>query len=452
MAEGTVKPWEMDFGGSHQGKKPWEMEYAGAPARTEPKPPPPLSDGLSMPRQMLQNNVGLGEAALNMGTSMVAKPASDVAGLAAVVRDMFSKKPGGDPQGFQRDVQERMTYEPRTPTGKTMAQYNPIALLARLFGAAGDKAESTVAPPETSGPARAALGSGVKEAVQQLPAFLGAKAPAAVDAAAGGMKNTARGVMTSALKPELRKQQQTMPGTNMTKAEAGVDTLLNEGVNVSKGGAEKLQGRIEVLNDKIKKLIDSSPAAIDKQTVGYYAQSAIDKFSKQVDKAKDVKAIQDVWDRFLADVSIPDKIPVKSAQDLKQGTNRALGEKSFGELQGAEKEANKQLARGLKEEIARAVPQVRKLNAEESQLLNALSLVERRALMEANKNPAGLGWLTTSPEKFAAYMADRSGLFKSLLARMINTGAEVLPPLGGPATVGAGVAASQDRQLAQPPR
>jgi hypothetical protein len=42
-------------------------------------------------------------------------------------------------------------------------------------------------------------------------------------------------------------------------------------------------------------------------------------------------------------------------------------------------------------------------------------------LLEANKNPVGLAALAINhPSAFAAFMADRSALFKSLVARTMN--------------------------------
>ncbi len=60
-------------------------------------------------------------------------------------------------------------------------------------------------------------------------------------------------------------------------------------------------------------------------------------------------------------------------------------------------------------------------------MLGALNLAERRALMELNKNPAGLSLLAKNPEAAMGFLADRSGLFKSLAARMIYQGQEQIP-------------------------
>src|SRR3990167_10396587 len=102
---------------------------------------------------------------------------------------------------------------------------------------------------------------------------------------------------------------------------------------------------------------------------------------------------------------------------MKQGTYKAIGGKNYGELKGAETEAQKALARGVKEEISSAVPNVAALNKREGNLLNALSVAERRALMDANKNPLGLGVL--NPATLALWLWDRSGWAKAMTARML---------------------------------
>ena len=81
------------------------------------------------------------------------------------------------------------------------------------------------------------------------------------------------------------------------------------------------------------------------------------------------------------------------------------------------------------------------MNAEESKMLNALNVAERRVLIDANKNPMGLSLLAGNPQKIAAFMADRSPLFKSLAARMLNRTAQAAPGLGGASGAAGGAAA-----------
>lgn len=429
----SAKPVDADNGGFDLASaKPVGSPPQGAAADADAETPGRLDRAKGAYREALG---AVGEPIAAMGSSMLAKPVSDIAGLGAIPLHAMGAI-ATDPTEVKRKVQEGMTYEPRTEAGKAVTKYNPLALIGRAVGAGAESAGRAVAGDDP-GPVRAALGHATTEGLEQLPAFAGLKAPAGAAAVGSGLKTAARDTMQSALKPTLAAQR-------TGKAAAGIDTLLDEGINVTRGGAEKLQTRISALNDSIAERIENSPATIDKIAVAERLRPVIDKFAKQVNMLDDVRAIQKAYEEFMDHPLLAgDKIPVKTAQELKQGTYRALGDKAYGELKSSSIEAQKALARGLKEEIADAVPDVRKLNADESKLLNGLSLVERRVLMEANKNPVGLGWLTTSPTKFAAYMADRSGLFKSLVARMLNTASEAMPSIGAMGPVGGMVTANQ---------
>ncbi len=446
------KPYVTNFSGSpqkvadlerraasiHQQEHPATSADSGAPWEdfTQPAPTP------EPPRSSFRRNIlgGAVEPVLAVASGAIAKPASDIAGLSLLVMDGLRRMgvPGiseKDPLAFKQDVQRSLTYDPRTAAGQAVMA--PLGAIGKAVDWAAEGVRNLVAPPDTSGPVREAVGRGVEEAVKQAPMFIGMKVPGAAAATEAGLKSGAREMMQSALKPPLKALQ-------TGKAARAIDTLLDEGINVTGGGADTLRGRIDVLNNNIAQRIANSPAIIDKYAASSQMQGLLNKFTKQVSPLSDVAAIQKAWDEFLAHPMMqgPYGVPVQTAQELKQGTYRALGDKSYGELKGAEIEAQKTLARGLKEEIAKAVPEVRPLNAEESTLLNALSLVERRVLISANKNPIGLGFLTLNPKNFAAYMADRSELFKSLVARMLNTGSKAVPgmEIAGPA---GGIAATE---------
>jgi urease gamma subunit len=266
--------------------------------------------------------------------------------------------------------------------------------------------------------------------------FLGARANSV---AASGLRSGAQDLMHSALKPSS-----TM---SLADSNAAVNTLLNEGINVSRGGADKLRGRIDVLNQGIKDAIGNSDATVSRDAVASRLNPVEQQASLQVNPAADVAAIQSAREQFLNHPLATSQIPVGLAQDMKQGTYRALGDQAYGQITGASKTAQKALARGLKEEIANAVPEVSPLNARESQLLTALDPLEHRVMIELNRNPAGLSWLAHSPGKFAAFMADKSGLFKSLVARMMNTSASAFdgaPVSGIAVSQGAGLLPRQD--------
>jgi hypothetical protein len=256
-------------------------------------------------------------------------------------------------------------------------------------------------------------------------------------------KTAAPWLMGSALKPSAR-------AVKSGDARAAIQTLLDEGINANKGGAVKLDKMATALDEQITNKIAQSSATVGKNEIAAYLDDVTGRFKLQVDPASDLAAIRGVRERFMNNESLPkvtpakttasailddagrpftqeipasgtDRIPVQLAQDIKRGTYRALGDKAYGELKGAEIEAQKALARGAKDEIGRAVPDVVPLNARESALLNAKKLVEHRAAVDANKNPIGLGALPSTGARTVAFLADRSALVKSLLARALNS-------------------------------
>lgn len=228
-----------------------------------------------------------------------------------------------------------------------------------------------------------------------------------------GARSVAERLMQSAIKPTI-KQLQT------GDAATAVKTLLDYGISPTMAGVEQLRNLIGGLNSQIADKIANSTATIDKAAVINRLSDVKKMFGSQVSPTADLGAIQNVADDFMAHPIYPGSdLTVQAAQLLKQGTYKTLAKK-YGQMGGAETEAQKGLARGLKEEIASAVPDVESLNATESSLITTLNVAERRALMELNKNPMGLASLASSPAAWGAFMADRSAVFKALAARMVN--------------------------------
>lgn len=248
-------------------------------------------------------------------------------------------------------------------------------------------------------------------------AGIGMVAPGAIAAAGKAGDLTSRGLdavsrklMNSALKPTIEMHRK-------GEAARAVQTMLDEGLNATKGGVEKLNVLVDDINAAIKRAIGGSQATVDKGRVLDKLDDTRAAFMKDVSPASALNQIDDVAHGFRNHpVAQGNNIPVQLAQDLKTGTYRTL-KKSYGEMKGAETEARKALARGLKDEIAAAVPEVAGLNAKEAALLNALKVAERRALMDANKNPVGLGPLAPNTGMLLAFLADRSAALKSLAAR-----------------------------------
>jgi hypothetical protein len=280
----------------------------------------------------------------------------------------------------------------------------PAWAVRALGGAATGAASTALVEPESAG-----TGAVVGAAFPMAAKVSGE----AGDLVRWGTHAAGKRLMQSAIKPTI-KQLQT------GDADVAIETLLKYGINPTEKGVEKLRSLVDATNSQIEGKIAGSTAQIDKNTVLGALGQTRQKFGAQVAPAGDLNAIQGVADQFMQHPGFPGQtIPAQDAQKLKQGTYKILNGK-YGQLGSAETEAQKALARGLKEEIGKAVPGVNALNAEESKLLKALTVSERRSLMELNKNPMGLAALAVSPSSWALFMADKSAAFKSVAARLVN--------------------------------
>lgn len=279
-----------------------------------------------------------------------------------------------------------------------------------------DKA-AKVLPPD----AAAAAGYATNVATQVAPAVLTGQGAQRV--LAPTMQSMAQRVMQMATKPTYEMHR-------TGQAARAIDTMLEEGINPTAGGVEKLRGMIDDLNTEIKTRIANSDATVYRGAVEKTLGDLLDRVKNQVNPNADMSAIRRAWSEFRNHPLLENpNIPVQLAQDMKKGTYQSLGSKPYGELQGASIEAQKQLARGLKEEIAKAVPEVGPLNARESALLNAKEVAERRSLMGGNNQILGLGML--NPFMLPLWLAERSPTLGGWMARGLHSGQQVLPNIGG---------------------
>jgi len=392
------------------------------------------------------------EPIMSMASSMIAKPVSEIAGLAAMGYEMAT---GGENAqnipGFQRSVQSALTYEPKTEAGKS--EFNPLNVIPMAIGKGIQAITPEKAAPGEAATLSGALRNVASEAVPQALAIAGAKyAPKAAAPAkkvAKVLRNTAEGLMKSALKP-------TAKDLISGKAAQAIDTMLEKNIPATPKGIEQIRNRIDELNDQIRTAIANSPERIETAKMARPVVEKLREFRNQVNERSDTAAIKKSWDEFkshpslqhktpaqvipkkvdpLTGATIPEKVipavgkedmSVQTAQALKQGTYKQLAKK-YGQLGSADVEAQKAIARGLKEQVAEKVPAISPLNLEESKLFNILNVAERRIVTEANKNPMGLAALRVDdPKAWAAFMADRSASAKSLLARILNRASKKL--------------------------
>jgi hypothetical protein len=298
---------------------------------------------------------------------------------------------------------------------------------------AGGKVTDMAAPymePENA----ARLGYATNVGLQAAPMLLsgGAGALAGRALLKPPIQSYANTLMNKALKPTLAAHES-------GDAAIATKTMLDKGINATPGGVEKIRALIDALNSEIKGKIASSTKLFPKSDVLDEVAALKDRLKFQANPNADLETAQRAADEFANHPIIKNTndIPVQLGQKMKQETYRKLGDNAYrAEIPGASREAQMALARGLRKGVAGAVPEVAALNAEEGALLKTLNVAERRAFMEMNNNPGGLAWLTTNPAKFAGFMADKSGLFKSLMARMLYSGGGTI---GGATGGGAGL-------------
>jgi len=272
-------------------------------------------------------------------------------------------------------------------------------------GKVTDVASQAGLPPEVA----AGAGFAANVGTQYVPAYLTGKLAGAV--AKQPLQAAGKRLMQSAVKPVL---SDLMRG----KAARAIDTLLEKGVNPTPGGMAKLRGLASQLDSEVKSRLAMSPAVIRKSDVGKSLLDTVDQFKLQANPQNDLAAIREAWLKFRGHPLLVGKqeIPVSLAHAIKQGTYKQVGNKAYGELGSADTAAQKAIASGIRNEISKVEPSVAGLNKEHSDLMNALNVTERRAYMQLNNNPAGLALLAQNPQAAAAFMADKSAMFKSLVA------------------------------------
>lgn len=292
--------------------------------------------------------------------------------------------------------------------------------LSRIVQAASLAPEGSAIP----NPATGAVNLGVK----------------AINKAAPIAQDVASGLYQSALKPSLAK--------NAPSPKAIVQTGLENKIPVSEGGIVKLGTLIDDLNQKISDVVkaggpkawprpipgqkalpapaaeltvpessaardlsidapyspkgvlrrpqefDAAPAqqpgvTINPKKVASRLDELKGKVSEQVNPESDLATVEASKAEFLR--NNPGEIPAAKAQAMKVGTYRSLGNKSYGEVKGAAVEAQKTLARGIKEEIASAFPELKDLNAQESKLFDLGPALEHAVNRIGNHQVVGIG-------------------------------------------------------------
>jgi len=186
---------------------------------------------------------------------------------------------------------------------------------------------------------------------------------------------------------------------------AMVKTGLENKFPVSEGGLNKLRSTIDVVNKDIDTAIQAGTQAGSRIDMN----SAVSRIEQLKDYYKDYPRAEKYLDdldgiknevlykkEIMSDGSIqmvekyPDGVPLNQAQRMKQRIYQ-INRKHYGDMKRVDIEADKAIARGLKEEIVTQYPDIAKLNAKDSSLIQLDEFLERAVNRSRNYDTIRLG-------------------------------------------------------------
>ena len=261
------------------------------------------------------------------------------------------------------------------------------------------------------------LGTAARMAPDIATSFMGFGAGGSVGRALGeSVANPAsRSLMMSSLKA--------IPTTPLRDVVRAAKTMFDEGETVTEGGIRNLLNKLKELQGRKMSILGSSPETVNLRDVGQIMEVTKEKLKRRGDWEAGVKAVEDIYGKLLSNPLAGGKsdIPVKLAEEIKQGISKEVSESAYrGGTTAVQGEALLAEQSALRNLVGEKVPQVIPINKRESDLLNVLSIGERRVATELRNNHVALGAIAKNPAAAALYMADKSSAFKSWLAHVIK--------------------------------
>lgn len=345
----------------------------------------------------------------------------------AFAQQSFSKQPAA-PDVVSEALKSRgLAPAPKALTDFGKVGVNPAQSIGKMAyeagGAATDAAAAAGLPPEVSG------------AIGVIPNL-------AVEGAAGltvggfsqkPIQGAAKWLMQSSIKPDrIARESGEAAKTVETMLTHRGTSRLAPGIAATEGGLERAQNIVSNLETKIQGVLQSAPETVDKGMIATRLEKAFSDVRYNAARAENVEDLKKISEQFWNHPEIKGMdVPVSVMNKMKQAW--------YGELTGRVKayqpgakmtaydEGQKQLTRGMREEIAQAKPEIAPSLKEQSDLIRVLTVAGPQVAREGNKNIVGLGWLSPTSAQAVGWMLDRYPWFKSFLARTLNAGSVTLP-------------------------
>ncbi len=206
-------------------------------------------------------------------------------------------------------------------------------------------------------------------------------------------------------------------GSDISKNRALAEIGLKYGIGVSEAGLDKLDGLVKDFETSITSEVGQGAAAgvtVNKYRVASRLTPMAQRAQLQANPAGDLAAISKAGNEFLD--AHPAEIPADQALQIKKGTYRAVGDRAYGEESTAAAQSQKNLARGVNEELGNLFPNIKPQLTSEGELLSLRKAIDKAVNKQANA-PAGRGLMTLAT----------GGVVKTLTGSgLAGTGAAIL--------------------------
>lgn len=237
-------------------------------------------------------------------------------------------------------------------------------------------------------------------------------------------KNVVQAAATGVKLPEYLYRTSLKGGYQITapreEIRAAVKTGLEHSIPVTEGGVRKLYDLLLGLNQDVESQVKPAAArglTVDPTKAHAPLADVERKFGMQVYPNEDLKDISKVGDAWLA--NNPSPIPADQAQAMKVGTYERLRDQ-YGKVGEAKIEAQKAIARGIKDELAAALPELASLNEKEGKLLNLSPVIEKAVNKYANASSGGFRTLITTGIAKGVTESNKLAVAAGLMQMVIN--------------------------------
>lgn len=461
------EPWEIDWSANQPktaqvkapaGKEPWEIDYQKL--ETQKQKNDKVRERLRQESWASRNIEGVATAPSNL-IEGVKQGAYDISNPQQYINPKTGETSLIPYEGYQRlpkkqydtsKIQENRVIAQEAPVGAiagNVATALPLAFIPGVNRTAGSMlAGGTLSALQPT------LGNESRAENAVTGALVSGLVPNAAKIAEPTLRYSANRLMQSAIKPQIKYLE-------AGKVPSAIETMFEYGVNPTQGrtifgkGLDVIKKDVKRLNSLVDDIIQTYPSVAKTNT----ALTEIEKLRPKIIAAGGDATELDALTKFITQkqanpLLAGDTISLPAAQQMKQAIYEKIGDTAYLTSPAAANiQGEKALAKGLRQSILEAAPEVAPLNAQEAKAINALKVSERRALNEANKDIMGLGNLTPSIEKTLLFLADRSAGMKSIVARMLNQakrGVQALPSVDNKGLLG--VPASQVTNVTREPR